>query len=195
MALGYHTLEKPAAHLRVSRGSSPFRHHHTLQSMASRILEEVLHDILKLCVFITPIHDVLLQSVGTWRWIPSDDLKMPPRDALLVSKRWPRVGTPLFYHTVFLHDACQVRELVEVLGDNPALGTHARNVCLEGGYARDMLAVLKHMPCIRSLAVSTAVSSSDSTTGLLRALPLRNPTRLYLQGSHERKSFTNKKST
>lgn len=151
--------------------------------MSDKIPEELLCEVLKYNFSIGPIHDSFSDSAKHVTDVSHDgQFDMPPSAALLVSTRWLRVGTPLFYRTVIIKSIDQVRQLGRVLKANPYLGALVRNLRLEGGYGRELLAVVKHMTQVDSLSLNAYAKSKDTKAGLVRALPLLNPTRLYLHG-------------
>lgn len=162
--------------------------------MESRVPEEILREILKHNLQVEPVHAFLLNPYSKFsrQRDPRNQCIMPPADALLVSKCWLRVGTPLFYRTIVLHNSRQTKQLAEVLRENPGLGQAVRNVRLQGGFGKDLVAVMKHLPKIHSLAVNTCVLVKDSNNGLLRVLPLLNPTCLYIHGFQTRRSKNQK---
>lgn len=154
--------------------------------MEGRIPEEILRETLKYCLFITPIHAFLLDPAWQrYNHFAEYDgpLEMPPSDALLVCKRWLRIGTPLWYNTIILHSTRQVRGLSQALRANPGLGNAIRNVRLQGGYGKDLATVMQHASRMYSVALNIDITSKDSNAGILRVLPGMNPTRFYLHGS------------
>lgn len=86
--------------------------------MASRIPEEILREILQHSLSIWPVDAILTQPLPSLTKRVEDnrncsersdlDKGLPQPDPLLVCKRWLRVGTPLFYHTIVLFDKPQV---------------------------------------------------------------------------------------
>lgn len=151
--------------------------------MESRVPEEILREILKYNLHVADIHSFLSQSIYlAWYSRSPSACDMPRSDALLVSKRWLRVGTPLFYNTIILHNSQQTQRLACVLREHADIGQAVRNIRLQGGYGKDLLTVIKHTPRIHSLSLNASVLAKDSNAGLLRSLPLMNPSRLYIHG-------------
>ncbi|KAJ7644352.1 hypothetical protein FB45DRAFT_897617 [Roridomyces roridus] len=99
---------------------------------------------------------------------------------LLVSKAWLRVSTPLLYHVVVLRSTAQAAALERALKMNPELGHFIKKLRLEGGYGIPIHKIIKSAPNISDLFLTLGIWSSDSVGGLVRGLPLMNPTRLIL---------------
>lgn len=154
--------------------------------MENRLPDELLREILKYCLHISPVHAFLLDPA--WQWYNHHTeyeapLLMPRSDPLAVSKRWLRVGSPLFYQTVILYSTAQVRQLAQLFRAHPELGAAVRNLRLQAGFGKDLVTIVKHAPNVRALAVNMEATASESTVGILRVLPLLNPVRFYLHGS------------
>lgn len=99
--------------------------------------EELVERILALCV--------LVHQDAPAR--PSWHAKSPARSTssvLLVNKAFLRIATPLFYKTLVVRSAAQLKSLLDnALTPNPELGTYARNVIISGSY--DGLHELVHL--------------------------------------------------
>lgn len=104
-------------------------------------------------------------------------------DALVVSKRWLRIGTPLLYHSVTIWDQKHTRAIAQLLKANPSLGRAIRWLRLEGGLGKDLHAIAKFTPNIDMLLMCFRVRASEGVAGFRKALPLLNPTKLYLVSS------------
>ncbi|KAJ7736220.1 hypothetical protein DFH07DRAFT_109042 [Mycena maculata] len=111
---------------------------------------------------------------------------------LLVSKAWLRVATPLLYHVVVLRSKAQASALDTALRENPELGRFIKKLRVEGGYGACMHKIIKSAPNVTDLFVDLSVWSSDNVAGLVRGLPLMNPTRVVL--SQDRFAKRNKNS-
>lgn len=151
--------------------------------MEAHVPEEIIREILQYCVPITPVHSFLLDYSFYYSEF-DNSVAMPPQDALMVSKRWLRIGAPLFYNTVILKNARQVRQLAEVLQSNSELGSAVHNIRVEGGYGHDLATLVRHTPNVYALSLTlNSMESADGTSGMSTALPLLRPTRLYLHAS------------
>lgn len=120
--------------------------------MASRIPEEILREILQHSLSIWPVDAILTQPLPSLTKRVEDnrncsersdlDKGLPQPDPLLVCKRWLRVGTLLFYHTIVLFDKPQVQQIANTFCTNPLLALLVRNLRLAGGYGKDLEAVI-----------------------------------------------------
>lgn len=113
-----------------------------------------------------------------------------PHDLLLVSKRWLRVATPLLYQSISIRTSAHAQAVATLIRANPNLGRAVRHLKLLGGYGRDLFTIAKAAPNVETLYLYISVKSSESVTGIKKALPLMNPTRLYLE---DRPPHQNKK--
>ncbi|KAJ7684349.1 hypothetical protein DFH06DRAFT_4863 [Mycena polygramma] len=111
---------------------------------------------------------------------------------LLVCKAWLRVATPLLYHVVVLRSKAQAKALSIAVSKNTLLGGFIRKLRVEGGYGGPMGVILKCAPNISDLYVTFQLWSSDNADGLVKGLPLINPTRLILQDLHDSRRVSNK---
>ncbi|KAJ7505578.1 hypothetical protein B0H11DRAFT_429518 [Mycena galericulata] len=108
---------------------------------------------------------------------------------LLVSKAWLRVATPLLYHVVVLRSKAQAAALDSALRDNKELGRFIKKLRVEGGYGGSMFKIIKAAPNITDIFISLNIWSDDNVGGLIRGLPLINPTRVVL---HDTEGTRNK---
>ncbi|KAJ7453834.1 hypothetical protein FB451DRAFT_1100173 [Mycena latifolia] len=100
--------------------------------------------------------------------------------ALLVSKAWLRVSTPLLYTVVILRSKAQAGALASALQGDQKLGRFIKKLRVEGGFGASMHQILKATPNVTDIFISTTIHSPDTTSGLVLGLPLINPTRLIL---------------
>lgn len=145
--------------------------------------EELIHDILEMRLFISPAQFFAFPSHEFARWgaPPRRDVDRPPAsDLLLVSKRWLRIGSRLLYKCVRISMTHHTIAIAELLKKNPALGTAIRSLRLDGGMGKELYTIIDHAPNIESLYVSLHFRPSQGIAGLRQALPLLNPTKLYL---------------
>lgn len=160
-------------------------------TMESKLPDELTHEILRYNLTCPPPDPGGMsgrQFAVHKKGSGNDTLNtMPSPSALLVCKRWLRVGTPLFYQTVLLRTKAAVQQLHSTLQANPALAKFVRNVRLHGGYGKDLHGVLAYFHDICWLSVQLEMPSKDSNAGLLRALPHLNPTCLRLNIDWQRK--------
>lgn len=141
--------------------------------MICDIPEEILYHVLTYCICV----DVTDRFLRFRRWPPLQRVRF-----LLVSKQWLRVGTPLLYDTIELFEEPQVEQLAWILRSHPDLGFLVRNLRLQQCYGRHLSSVVKRMPNVRSLSIDAQVRTRNKLAALGRALPLLNPTELYIHG-------------
>ncbi|KAF7320869.1 hypothetical protein HMN09_00173500 [Mycena chlorophos] len=100
---------------------------------------------------------------------------------LLVCKDWLRVATPLLYATVIIRSKAQALALGAALAENEELGPFIKKLRVEGGFGAAMHKVLQHTPKVTHIYLSLVIAAGDNTlTGLIKGLPLINPTVLML---------------
>lgn len=117
--------------------------------------------------------------------------QMPLPHALLVCKRWLRVGTPIYYQTIELANIKQVRKLALTFRTNPSLGLLVRNLRLTGGYGVGLQDVVQRTPNVQALYIYPVILAIHNNAGLIRALQLLNPKELYI--ANESNKHYNKK--
>ena len=109
---------------------------------------------------------------------------------MLVSKRWLRVGTPLLYSAVILWEPRHTKAVAALVKTHPALGKAIRMLRVEGGMGKDLYTIARNAPNVHALYLSVQMRSSEGISGLRRAMPMLNPTTLYLYSTTTR--VTNK---
>lgn len=106
---------------------------------------------------------------------------VPPCEALLVSKQWLRVGTPLLYRFLSISTPEHAQRIAALFRANPGLGNAVRHVRLRGGYGKDLKTILCAAPNVQSLSVTLLkLQSKDSVAGLRSVIPKLNPSMLYV---------------
>lgn len=105
----------------------------------------------------------------------------PASNALLVSKRWLRIGTPLLYRFLSLSTTQHTQSVAVLLRANPSLGRAIHHVRLRGGCGNDLKVVLGATQNVESLSITLEnMKAKDSIVGLRSVLPMLNPSALYL---------------
>ncbi|KAJ7164707.1 hypothetical protein C8R43DRAFT_946501 [Mycena crocata] len=140
-------------------------------SLPDEILSEILSPALK-------VSDVAFSDLS--RDSPFAAYSESSSAALLVSKSWLRVATPLLYHVVVLRSKAQASALEIVLRQNPDLGRFIKKLRVEGAYGGSMLKIISRAPNVTDLCISLNIWSSDNVSGLCRGLPSMKPTRVVL---------------
>nr|GAT50280.1 predicted protein [Mycena chlorophos] len=102
---------------------------------------------------------------------------------LLVCKDWLRVATPLLYGVVILRSKAQAQALAVALQNNPDLGGFIKKLRLDGGYGRFMHTILQTTPNVSELFLMFSMGSTDSVSGLVKGLPLVNPSRFLVHNA------------
>ncbi|KZV92692.1 hypothetical protein EXIGLDRAFT_70300 [Exidia glandulosa HHB12029] len=144
--------------------------------MADTLADETLSDILARHL---SIPDEDFESSGPYKrhlhasWRSSSN-------ALLVSKRWLRVATPLLYNIVVLRSSAQVEGLCAALKTDKTLGAFVRKLRLEGGYGAVVHKIIAASPNITHLVLNIQLWSDDSSSGICKALPTMTITSLTL---------------
>ncbi|KAK7057901.1 F-box domain-containing protein [Favolaschia claudopus] len=142
--------------------------------MSDRLPDEIIAEILSPAL---KVPDLLFSDTSIESSFATAQVSLTS-SALLVCKAWLRVATPFLYHYVVLRSKAQADSLKQTLRDNPDLGRFVKNLRVEGGFGQSMQAVLSKTPNIEHIVLSFHVTGSDSTTGLVKGLPLINPKRL-----------------
>jgi hypothetical protein len=145
--------------------------------MITRIAEELLAMILAPSLTV-PYTQLTSRNSATFG---GNDL-VPSSSALLVCKQWLRVATPLLYETVVIRSTGQSDALVDALQSNPEFARYIKNVRLEGSYA-GAYDNLKRCKNLSTLVLLLNVYSDSRITSLSRALPLIDPTHVFLYDS------------
>jgi len=111
----------------------------------ARFPEEILHQILCLCVSAPPTPP----ARPSWH-VRQQSCNRSRTAALLVCKSWLRIATPAFYKTVVLQSKAQAIMLSSTLVENPPLGRYVRSLVIMGVWSalRD---VVKLCPGVVSL--------------------------------------------
>ncbi|EJD42348.1 hypothetical protein AURDEDRAFT_115120 [Auricularia subglabra TFB-10046 SS5] len=154
--------------------------------MADKLADETLHQVLAL-VFDVP--DDEFADVSGASSSPFACRQHSTSDALLVCKRWMRVGTPLLYDTVVLRSVAQSQSLAKALSKNPGFVPYLKKLRIEGGFGASVGRILNAAIALSDLHLSLDLNSKDSVASMCDALPAVNPTRLILTG--QRRPSTN----
>ncbi len=143
--------------------------------------EELLLDILKIYFHTqTSLLDFFTEDHEAWEYTHLSPNDRFPSHLLLVCKQWTRIITPLLYANVLLRSDDDVALFARTLTENRALGPLVRNLRLDGGYARQLGEVAKHLPAVRGLAIELQMLSKTTVSGLFKAMSLFDPTDVYL---------------
>lgn len=160
----------------------------------TKLPEELLREILSYC-FTVP-HESFCGFPTRFHPPLADVHKVAGPEAchnlLLVSKRWLRVGSPLLYESIAIRTSTHAQTVATLIKQNPILGRAVRRLKLLGGYGRDLNTIVKAAPNLQTVYLNMSMRSSDSITGIKKALSIMNPTRLYIE---ERPRKRNKKTT
>lgn len=159
-----------------------------------KLPEELLREVLSYCFtiphesfcgFPTRFHAPLADA----RRVAGPELS---HNLLLVCKRWLRVGSPLLYESIALRTSTHAQTVAILIKQNPILGRAVRQLKLFGGYGKDLHTIVKAAPNLQTVYLNMSMRSSDTITGIKRALSIMNPTRLYIE---ERPRKRNKKTS
>ncbi|GJE89701.1 hypothetical protein PsYK624_058070 [Phanerochaete sordida] len=113
--------------------------------------------------------------------------KPPPScSALLVCKRWLRVGTPLLYESLSIWSPSHTKAVAALIRSNPIVGKAIRRLRIEGGCGKNLHTIVRHAPNVHTLYICVHVKASEGIAGLRKALPLLQPRKLYWQHSYLR---------
>ncbi|KAJ7718133.1 hypothetical protein DFH07DRAFT_860680 [Mycena maculata] len=145
--------------------------------MANNLPDEIVSEILSPALKVSD--DAFSDTSGS-KSSPFASYSESSSAFLLVSKAWLRVATPLLYHVVVLRSKAQASALDTALRTNPELGRFIKKLRVEGCYGPSMLKIIKCAPNVTDLFIHLSIWSSDNVAGLVRGLPLMNPTRLIL---------------
>lgn len=149
----------------------------TTASMDAVLPEEILREIL-----VYNIHIPHAYFLRCWTGYESCGRRIACRsaDALLVSKRWLRVGTPLLYACLVLSSPEHTRAVAALLREHPHVGASVRCLKLRGGLGKELGELARHLPNLQKLFIDLRIKAAHSVTGLKKALPLLAPIHLYL---------------
>ncbi|KAI0768863.1 hypothetical protein BC629DRAFT_1595968 [Irpex lacteus] len=146
--------------------------------MPRALPEEILLEILKIYFHTqTSLLDFLTESRETWQYKYKDTY---PTHLSLVSKQWTRIITPLLYENVSIESDADLDLFARTITSNRALGSLVRRLRLNGGYGRKLGEVAKYLPAMRVLVLGLYVLSKTPVSGLMKVLPLFDPTEVYL---------------
>jgi len=148
---------------------------HAAINMAAKLPEELLKEILSISLHVSE-HD--FADTG-----PTSPFRLITRSGsylLVVSKRWMRVATPELYRTVILRSIAQAKRLSLALKSNPGLGSHVRQLRIEGAYGDALRHIAARCSFVTDICISLRVWSHDNASGLVVALTQLAPTRVVL---------------
>lgn len=144
--------------------------------------EELLHDILQRVL--TEPEDIFCgfpqNSTPRWKIISRSRTRTPASDALLVSKRWLRVGSPILYRNICLWKPKHTTAVAAVLKVQPALQNAVRCLRIEGGMGEDLPEVAALATNIRTVYFCPNIPPSEDCSGLNKTFSLLNPTNFYV---------------
>lgn len=150
-----------------------------------KLPEEILREILRLALFVSPDHFCQL-AFPPWQFMSKKISRASRRprphagDVLLVSRRWLRIGTPLLYEFVSLSDPSHSQSVARLLKSNPTVGKAVRYLRLEGGLGKDLITIAQHTTGLHTLYVCLYARCTDSVAGISKAFPLFRPAQLYV---------------
>ncbi|KAJ7728877.1 hypothetical protein B0H16DRAFT_1428404 [Mycena metata] len=139
------------------------------ENLPDEIISEILSPTLK--VPLDLFSDTSLES-------PFVSFSSSCSSTLLVCKSWLRVATPLLYSFVIIRSKAQANALQLTLQTNPQLGNFVKHLRVENGYGMAMYHILAKTPNIVHTVISLQIQ--DASTGLVKGLPLINPTTLSI---------------
>ncbi|GJE91923.1 hypothetical protein PsYK624_080750 [Phanerochaete sordida] len=125
------------------------------------LLEELLAHILAFCFYVPPAHFFANDAQKGAR-LPTQTPR--PAQLLRVARRWLRIGTPLLYASVRVHDARAACALARFFRAHPRVGAAVRSLRLARG-GKDLCALVAHMPGLRALGVDLDVRRRYSAAG------------------------------
>ncbi|GJE91830.1 hypothetical protein PsYK624_079810 [Phanerochaete sordida] len=148
----------------------------------AKLPEELIREIIRLCIPPFCPKAFLKFPVGrTSQQRSSERAEMA--GILLVSRRWLRIGTPMFYKGVVLWTSRQTSAVARLVATDPAVGRMIQYLRLESGSMtrpRDLAKLAENAPSIRTVYVEGDLCQDDSYDGLLRAVRYLRPTKLYI---------------
>ncbi|KAJ7728876.1 hypothetical protein B0H16DRAFT_1587837 [Mycena metata] len=139
------------------------------ENLPDEIISEILSPALK--VPLNLFADTSLES-------PFVSFSSSSSSTLLVCKSWLRVATSLLYSFVIIRSKAQANALQLTLQTNPQLGRFVKHLRIENGYGMSMHHILSKTPNIIHIVLS--LNLRDSSDGLVKGLPLINPTTLSI---------------
>lgn len=110
---------------------------------------------------------------------------------LAVCKSWFRVGIPFLYHTIVLRSPKQAAALALIFRGDRTRGRLVQRLRIEAGIGGIMYSIVKATPWVKTLCLTLFVSNKDNVSGLCRALPLLDPTRVVLYDRYRENSLVN----
>lgn len=143
--------------------------------MGLNLPDELIRAVLSDCLHVSE-----QDFADTGRTSPFPLVGRSASDIFLVSRRWKRIATPEFYRTVILRSVTQSTRLLLALTSNPALGSHVRQMRIEGAYGDALGHIAAQCPSIVDICISLRVWSVDKADGIVAALDQLDPTRVVL---------------
>lgn len=116
----------------------------------------------------------------------------PCSAALLVCKRWLRIGTPLLYESVKISCLGDTKAVLEAVRANKDIAKFIRRLRLEGGYGKALGELSKYLHNVEHLFFSPDAKCRESITGLHIAFPKFNLRTLKLE---DRRKIINRNTT
>lgn len=143
--------------------------------MAAKLPEELLREVLSATLHVSEQDFADAGPTSPFRFVTRSG-----SDLLLVSKRWMRVATPELYRMVILRSSAQSKRLSQLLRSNPELGSHVRQMRIEGAYGDTIRHIAARCPSVVDICISLRIWYHDNASGLVAALAQLNPTRVVL---------------
>lgn len=146
---------------------------------SSLLPDEIVKEILCQSGLVISAEDFRNTDIGRSPF--ADSTHTSTSAALLVCKQWLRVATPLLYHTIVLRSKAQAQALeVALRRKNKMLGAYIKWMRLEGHYGAVMKNILDAASKLTDLYFPSSLTTHESASGLVKALPSLSPKRLIL---------------
>ena len=107
---------------------------------------------------------------------------VPSSEVLLVSKRWLRIGSPLFHECVVLRNSAQANAFYGFIKGKIGgqVRGYVRRVRLEGNFGAIIGKIFAALPNITELSLRLPGCREENVTGLVQGLSGVNPDRVVL---------------
>ena len=154
--------------------------------------EEIIHEILNYNLRLSH-HEFFgpgcYETINRRREIRKLGKAAPPScsAALLVCKRWLRIGTPLLYESIKLSSLQDTQAVLNVVRANEGISKFIRRLRLEGGFGRALGELAKYLYNVEHLLILPDVRARESVTGLHILFPELNLRTLKIED--KRKTF------
>ncbi|KAL5486158.1 hypothetical protein ACEPAI_7202 [Sanghuangporus weigelae] len=145
-----------------------------IDSLPDELVKEVLSDVLA-------VSEDEFSHVGPLS--PFGRKVSSSSDALLVSKRWLRIGTPILHESIVLRSSAQADALYGFIRGNfgSQVKGYVRRIRLEGSFGAVVGKIFTVLPNISDLYLRLPSHRGENVNGLLQGLLRLNPIRLILE--------------